>query len=280
VDGCLRVIGWTAAAALVIVIALWAAVVLYLRHAENPPDLSGVARSQPVAAADHVAASATSGALRTLTPDGASWLVPGPTTVSDRCLSNGNGALIPAWTPATCMRTVTAYFFFDGSFQQHVRAWDAALRASGWSAAGDPLGPPVDYYTEDGHKPEKYQPRQLYLATSLPTSSPYSRSAQGSPAPGYSVSLVFDWAERPEVSPSWVGVVESQGLSTAVAWIEKPALSPDAVETAAFGRHQFVAVATLTVTYYHAPAPAPPTTHPAAHPDTHVACRSGSGTCD
>jgi hypothetical protein len=267
-----------AAAALVIVIALYAALVLYLRHLENPPDLTGVARSKAVAAADQVAASATSAALRALAPDGASWLVPGPTTVSDRCVSYGGGGFDSARSSATCIRTVTAYFFFDGSFQQHMRAWDAALRATGWDTTGYTLSQTSNDYTEFGHKPEANEPSLTYLASSLPESGAYFRALQGSW--DRSVSLVFDWAERPEVSPAFVDPVESPGLTTAVAWIEKPAMSPDAVEAAAFGRYQFVAVATLTATYYRAPTlPQAPTTHPATHPAT-VACRSGSGTCN
>ena len=272
--GCFRVIGWMAAAALVIVIALYAALVVYLRHRENPPDIAGIARTQPVVSADRAAASATSAALRAVGPDGASWLVPGPAAVSDYCLSQNSGEFVAVWTPTTCTRTVTAFFFFNGPFQQHLRAWDAALRATAWYTTGDTLSQLSDYYTAFGRNPEASEPSRRYLATSLPASSQYFRPLQGSSAP--SVSLVFHWAERPAVSSSFAGTDESPGPTTAVAWIEKPARSPKAVETAAFTRYQFVAIATLTATYYDAAAPVrAPATHPAS-----AACRSGSGTCD
>ena len=262
------------AAALVIMIALYAALIIYLRHRENPPDLARVARSQPVVSADRAAASATSAALRAVVPDGASWLVPGPTAVSDRCISQQAGEFIAAWTPAICERTVTAYFFFGGSFQQRMRAWDAALGATGWYTTGSTLSQLSNFYTEWGHKPEASEPSLTYLATSLPASGPYFRALQGSSAP--SVSLVFHLAERPEASSAFAGIDESPGPSMAIAWIEKSAVSPDAVETAAFTRYQFVAVATLTVTYYDSAAPVrAPATHPAS-----AACRSGSGTCN
>jgi hypothetical protein len=277
--GCfLRVVGWTVAVALVIVIAWVAILAFYLSRGHNPPDVAGIARSQPVAGADQVATSATSAAFAALPPDGASWLVPGPTAVSDLCTSRQYGEFVVAWEPATCMRRLTAYFFFNGSFQQHMRAWDAALRATGWSATGYPLGRPLGYYTEYGHKPEPSEPSQTYLATSLPASEPYYRALPGPPAPGHSISLVFNWAERPEVTPPYADTDTflEPDATTAVAWIEKEPVSPDAVEAAAFARYQFVAVATLTATYYDAAAPAQaPATHPARE-----ACRSGSGTCD
>jgi hypothetical protein len=263
-----------AAAALVIMIALCAALIVYLRHREHPPDVAGIARSRPVVSADRAAASATSAALRALAPDGASWLVPGPTAVSDWCMSQQPGEFVAAWTPTTCMRTVTAYFFFDGSFQQHMQAWDAALHATGWYTTGDPLSQLSNSYTASGHKPEADEPSPTYPATSLPASGPYFRALQGSSAP--SVALVFYLAERSEASSSLPGSDESPGPTVAIAWIEKPAVSPDAVEAAAFTRYQFVAVATLTTTYYDSAAPArAPATHPAS-----AACRSGSGTCN
>jgi hypothetical protein len=272
--GCFRVIGWMAAAALVIMIALYAALLVYLRHRENPPDIAGIARSQPVVSADHAAVSATSAALRALAPDGASWLVPGPTAVSDECYSQQPGEFVAAWTPAICVRTVTAYFFFGGSFRQHMQAWDAALRAAGWYTTGYTLSQLSNFYTAFGHNPGASEPGQTYLATSLPASGPYFRALMGSSAP--SVSLGFHLAERPEASPWVVESAASPDPVIAIAWIEKPAVSPEAVQAAAFTRYQFVAAATLTTTYYDAAAAArAPATHPASE-----ACRSGSGTCD
>lgn len=280
--GCLlRVVGWTVAVALVIVIAWVAVLAFYLSRGHNPPDVAGIARSQPVAGADHSATLATSAALTALAPDDASWLVSGPAAVSDLCISRQYGEFVETWEPTTCMRRITAYFFFNGSFQQHMQAWEAALRATGWSAIGYPLAQPLNYYTKYRDKPESTKPDQTYLATSLPASDSYYHDLPGPPAPGHSISLVFNWAERPEVTPPYTDTNQflEPDATTAVAWIEKETVSPDAVEAAAFTRYQFVAVATLTATYYDAAAPAwAPTTHPAS--PTYEACRSGSGTCD
>jgi hypothetical protein len=282
VRGFFRVAGWTAAVALIVVIALYAVMIVYLRHKQNPPDVTGIARSQPIVNADHVAASATSAALKALAPAGASWLASGPTAVSDLCVSVQDGEFISSWTPVTCMRTVTAYFFFNGSFQQHMRAWDAALRATGWSPTGYPLSLPLSYYAEFGHRPEPHEPGQRYLATSLPPSGSYDyiRPFEGSSAPGRAVSLVFRWAERPQMTPSLENTDQSPvpGPDTAVAWIQKATVSPDAVESAAFTRYQFVAIATLTAGYYDSAAPAQGPTTNSAPAVGH--CMSGSGTCN
>jgi hypothetical protein len=265
-----------AAAALVVVIGLYIALLVYIRHAQAPPDVAGLAHSQPVAAADRLAVSATSAALKAVAPDGASWLVPGPTSVSDRCVSIKSDWLLHPWAGTSCVRAVTAYFFFNGSFQQRVRAWDAVLRASGWVTAGDPLSVPLSYYAEYGHKPDLNQPGLRYLATSLPQSDPYYRAIHGSATPGQSVDLVFRWAERPEVSRSLEDFDAVPGPSTVVAWRQKSTVSPNAVESAAFTRYQYVAIATINVVYYDSAVPArTPVTY-----SGHENCRTGSDTCD
>jgi len=253
--GCLLVVACAAAAALVVVIGLFIALNIYVRHAQTPPDVVGIARSRHVVDADHAAVSALSADLKALAPDGASWLAPGPAGVSDLCVSHENDAFIPSWTGTRCIRTITAYFFFNGAFGQHMQAWDAALRATGWvTIGGDPLGMPLFYYAKYGHKPESGEPSLRYLATSLPMSDPYYHALPGSSTPGQSVDLVFRWAERPQVSDSFEDYDETPGPTTVVAWLQRAILSPGAVESAAFTRYQFVAVATLTAVYYDSAA--------------------------
>jgi hypothetical protein len=262
--------------ALVGVIGLYVALNVYSRHLATPPDVAGIARSQSVVDADRAAVAATSADLKALAPDGASWLAPGPAGVSDLCVSHQNDGFVASWTPTACVRTITAYFFFNGSFERHMQAWDAALRATGWVTIGDPLSLPLSYYAKYGHKPEPGEPSLRYLATSLPLSDPYYRALPGSPAPAQSVDLVFRWAERPQVSPSFADYDETPGPTTVVAWIQKSTLSPGAVESAAFTRYQFVAVATLTLVYYDLAAHArTPTTN-----SGHENCLTGSETCD
>jgi hypothetical protein len=274
-QGCLRVVGWAAAVALVVVIGLYIAINIYVRHAQTPPDVAGIARSQPVAAADRAAASAMSADLKALAPDGASWLAYGPTAVSDLCVSHQNVGFIGSWTGTRCERTITAYFFFNGSFEQHMRAWDTALRATGWITTGDPLSLPLSYYAKFGHKPEPGDPRLKYLATSLPLSAPYYRALPGSPAPGQSVDLVFRWAERPAVSPAFPVNDETPGAATVIAWIQKATAASSGVESAAFDRYQFVAVATLSLVYYDLMAPVRTSITNSEHEN----CRTGSETC-
>ena len=278
--GFFLLIGWTATAALAVVLALYVAVSVAFHHDETPPDVAGIARSQPVADADHLAASATSASLKVVAPPAASWLAPGPTTVSDFCESTQGDEFGAGWNPTTCTRTVTAYFFFNGSFPQHLQAWDTALRASGWSGFGDPLSETLSDYARISHKPGPGEPGPTYLATSLPRSGLYVRTDEGSPTSGQAVDLTFLWAERPQTTPSVADVDGSPvpGAFTAVAWIQKPAAtaSPDAVESAAFAHYQFVAVATLTDRYYNAAVPTP--TPSASHAVS--GCMTGSKSCN
>jgi len=256
VRGFFLAIGWSAAVALVVVLVLYAGIIIEFHHKPSGPDVAGIARSRPAVAADLAAASATSASLKSLAPSAASWLVPGPTAVSDFCASSEQSdAFTTSWTPTSCSRTVTAYFFFNGSFEQHMRAWGAALEASGWSADhGDPLSLPLSYYAQYGDRPGPGVSGRTYLATSLPSSGDYVRAGEGSSAAGPAVYLEFRWAERPQVTASVEGVygVPVSGPNTVVAWMRKQTagVSPDVVESAAFARYQYVAVATMTAPYY------------------------------
>ncbi|MBR7827954.1 hypothetical protein KDK95_16680 [Actinospica sp. MGRD01-02] len=71
--------------------------------------------------------------------------------------------------------------------------------------------------------------------------------------------LDIRWAERPQLTP----MADSPGdapvdpYDATVAWIEKPAVTPDAVESAAFAHYGYVAIASLTVVYYDTAAATP-----------------------
>jgi hypothetical protein len=268
---------------LALIIAICIDLVIRQHHEQTPPDVAAVASSGPVVAADDAAATIVSARLKTLMPPGASWLVSGPSEVSDSCQSHKAGMFTEVWNPPTCVRTVTAFYFFNGSFVQHMRAWDVALRASGWSASGDPMGQPLSYYAQYGGKPESKESSRTYLATSLPSSGPYEYiTAKNSSTPGLTVELGFDWAEQPQTTRSdgaaATDSLPASGPNDAVAWIQKPALTPDAIESSAFARYRYVAIASLNTEYYDSAAPSPaPTTNSDSsyHP-----CISGSGTCN
>lgn len=274
-----RAVGWTAGVALAVALFLFVAVSLAFHFRNEAPDVGSVARSPAVVASDRVAASATSADLKALVPSDAPWLAPGPTAVSDFCESRQG--YVSGWEPITCTRTVTAYFYFNGSFQQHMQAWDLALRSSGWDTDGSVMSRPLADYAQFASTAATGGPGLPHLATSLSPAGPYSRAVADSTTPDESVDLMLSWAERPQATPSFEGVNEQlTDPGAAVAWIQKTNSSPDAVQSSAFAHYRFVAMATLSVRYYDpavaTPAPTPtPTTNPAAGQ-----CMSGSNTCD
>ena len=272
-----RAVGWTAGVALVVVLVLFIAVGLDFHFRNEAPDVGGIARSQAVVAADHVAASAISADLKTLVPTDAPWLATGPTAVADFCESTPG--YMSGWQPTTCTRNVTAYFYFNGSFQQHMQAWDLALRSAGWDTNGSAMSRPLAEYAQFASTPAPGEPGRPQLATSLSPAGPYSRTVADSATPDEWVDLMLSWAERPQATPSFDGIDDSlPDPNAAVAWNQETNSSPDAVESAAFARYQFIAIARLSVRYYD-PAQVAPTPTPSTNPAAGQ-CMSGSNTCN
>lgn len=232
-------------------VAVLYAVLVFKTRAENEsPDVAGIARSRPVVAADRTASSDISASLRTLTPADASWLVSGPIGVSDFCGSRPPDGFGAAWSPTNCSRTVYAYFFSDDSPEQQMKAWDAALRASGWTAVG------------------------ASMSKQIPAS--YVRVPQGSSTIGQRIGLAVQWVPRSEVAR----LFEPAGaMATDVAWIQQTAVPLDVLESAAFSRYRFVALASLTVEYY-GPDAEPTSTPTTTSKGWSGQCVSGSDTCD
>lgn len=226
--GLFRFIGWTATVALVAVLALCAVLIVHRRFENGPPDVAGIARSQPAAAADHAVASEISAALRSLAPAGASWLASGPTAVTDYCFSGPADSFGPSWTPTSCLRMVGAYFFSDDPPQHDVQTWDATLRSSGWSVAADPS--------------RGSDESSRVLDTSLVSL-------------GYSAHLTFDWTPLSQATDPTDGSagrwpVAGAGAGAIVVWNQETTMPPDVAESAAFSRYRFVARVTVTVWYF------------------------------
>jgi hypothetical protein len=218
-------IGWLAGIALVVVIVFWIMVAIQFHRYQEAPDVSATARSSAVVAADRGAAAETSSALTHVAPRDASWLTSGPTTVSDYCVSNTVASFGEQWGPTRCIRTVLAYYYFNGTLKQDTDTWDAALRANGWSGVG----------TRPGS-----------------TSGYYSRGEDDEATGELTLHLSLRWVERPQLTPTSdpADNPSTDPYDATVAWIEKPAVTPDAVESAAFAHYRYVAIASLTVVYY------------------------------
>jgi hypothetical protein len=223
--------------------------VLTVDRNERPPDVAAVAKSATVVAADRTAVAEVDTRLAAL-PQAGAWLVPGPTAILDDCQSLQDGDWSQSWTQVTCGRMATAFFYFNGDFEEHMQAWDGELRASGWGAVGDPMDQAESYYELYGDKPAPQDTSRTYLATDLPRSGGYCILPKGDEG---KVCLTITWAERISVNQ-------------------------DQVESAAFAKYQYIAIVEMTDVYYD-PADAPPTTLPPLDPN-YTPCYSGSNTCN
>jgi hypothetical protein len=246
-----RFIGWTAGVALVVVLALYAVLMIQIHFDRQPPDVAGIAHSQPVVAADQAATSAISEGLKSLAPAHTPGLVAGPTAIFDGCASQQAASFMPSWTPTVCTRAVTEYFFSNTPFQQHLQAWSAALRTSGWTA---------------------FSPN--------PTATDYQRPPPANSAvPVPTIDLTFRFAQRPRASLLFVAGYGSfpPESTTAASWIQKVTVSPGVVDSAPFAQYPYVAEVALFARYYDPSNPPTPT--PTGNPASGQ-CITGSGTCN
>jgi hypothetical protein len=246
-----RFIGWTSGVALVVVLALYAALSIGLHFEGEPPDVAGIAHSQPVATADQATTTAISEDLKTLAPAHTPWLVAGPTAVFDRCASEQGEAFMAGWTPTTCMRMVIAYFFSDTPFQQHLQTWSATLRAAGWNS---------------------------YSSNAVATT--YERHPPaGSAVPVPTIDLTLRFAQRPETSTLFSAEFASPPAipTSTTSWIQNTPVSPAVANSAPFAQYPYVAAATLSAWYYDPSDPPTPT--PTGSPAAGQ-CVTGSGTCN
>ncbi|WP_041540029.1 hypothetical protein [Catenulispora acidiphila] len=238
----------------------------------RPPDVAKIAHSAPVQSADHDATDELNARVAAL-PQGQTWLIPGPTAVQDQCQSMSTGEFTTVWQPVTCQRTITAYYSFNGDFVQRMETWGKALNAAGWVSqyGGDALGQPLDYYKKMAHQPEPQAPNRTYLADDLPPSERMChRETEAHP-----LCLTISWAERPRTTTAHT---QYQGPDITAAVIQQQKVDPAAVESTAYPHEQYLAIVTLTDTYYDADADAP---RPAPSPlTTYTPCYSGSGTCN
>jgi len=250
-----RIVGWVCAA-LAAVVAVYGGIAIWQYHSQSqpPPNVATIARSASVTTADRSAVAEVDSRLATLSHT-EPWLVPGPTGILDRCQSGQDGYYYQSWTPVTCARTVTAFYFFNGPFLPRMQAWNGALATAGWGGVQGQqiLTQALSYYPLNAGSlsPQGATTAAPFSASELADAGACQDQAEGQ----RSVCLNIAWAERPRIRLGPFGDYQAV-LGSAVVDIQNQSVNLASVETKAFDQYQYVVIATLSDTYYN-PAGSP-----------------------
>jgi hypothetical protein len=201
-----------------------------------PPDVAAVGRSAAVDAADAPAVPLLDDRMTTITALAVD-MTPVTTSVRDVCGSRRQGL---GYGPVTCTRTVSRYFAFGGTVPPRRSAWDAALRAAGWTSTAP--SPPSD----DWRTPLTYTDHA-------------------------GVTLDVGWEQRPQPPTMW----DRNDPGEVTYYRTDQPVDVDTTAATVYRTEPYMAVTVLQTAYYDdsiGPTSGPDTGH--YHP-----CYSGSGDC-
>lgn len=216
----------------------------FQRHVAAP-DIAATANSAAVVqSADRV--SAVESDLLAEMAHAEPWLDQGAQAVIDSCSAVPPGFLGAAWGPVVCRRSVTAYFGFNGEFDQRVAAWEKSFASTGLTSSN--VGEVLEAYAVYDGKPEPGDPARRYTAADLP-----DLSAKYTPSPaaglgGAGVGVAIGWAEDPNPNRTYDIVAPVAGPDTVIRAMTSVDSSREQEQL--FASNHFVAIVSIESQYY------------------------------